>query len=379
MEIDVSELKAKSFECLDGCAMCCLCQPELSMDELAGFRKNGLTAGLTKNHIQGYRTDEPTAIKLQGGNGACHFLRDRRCTIHELRPAFCRQFPVHVHALHRIQLNANLSCRGITRGGDSLAQFGNSLVSDIDPGMMASILVETRDAVKSFEAEAAKAGVHRTPERLREAADGIIPVLCRPGGIGRVLAFADSDMPKGSMELSEILSQIEKAEPPEDLWEAAAKGNYEQLELENPAWRPVYVDAEFRWRSYHSTDGKIKVEGLGQDGTLTPELEIPLDEIPLLEPDEGAWLAFNDYADVLNSRDHFLGYSYWMCENHDYAHDLMAVYLGLLGTAMLDLWWRTGLVGRIQGRKRLDRDLALEGIRAFDMDCLDMPTKGVFF
>jgi hypothetical protein len=194
-----------------------------------------------------------------------------------------------------------------------------------------------------------------------------------------VLAFADSNVAIGSMDLSEILGQIEKAEPPEDLWEAAAKGNFEQLELENPAWRPVYVDAEFRWRSYHSADGKIKVEGLGQDGTLTPELEIPLDEIPLLEPDEGAWLAFNDYADVLNSRDHFLGYSYWMCENHDYAHDLMAVYLGLLGTAMLDLWWRTGLVGRIQGRKRLDRDLALEGIRAFDMDCLDMPTKGVFF
>ena len=42
MDVDVSELRGKAYRCLDGCAMCCLCQPELSMDELAVFRKFGL-------------------------------------------------------------------------------------------------------------------------------------------------------------------------------------------------------------------------------------------------------------------------------------------------------------------------------------------------
>ena len=379
MEIDASELQGKSFACLDNCAMCCLCQPELSMDELARFRKYGLTAGLTREHIQGYTTEEPTAIKLQGGNGACHFLRDRKCSIHDKRPAFCRQFPVHVHALHRIQLNANLSCRGILYGGDSLADFGNEVIAALDRDMMAGILAEARKSVSEFERCAAENGVFQIPERLREAGAALLPLIGRAGGIGKILAFADSPQEIGKMPTGELVALIANTDPPEDLEEIAGQGNYEQFELDNPAWQPVYMDAGLRWRTYRSAGGNIEVMELEPDGKLAPEITIPMGELGLLPPDDGAFSVFREYGEVLNKRDQFLGYAYNMCRAHEYQYDLMTVYLGLLATTILDLWWRAGLVGKILGRNVLDAELAMEGVQAFDMDCLDMPTIGTFF
>jgi hypothetical protein len=63
---------------------------------------------------------------------------------------------------------------------------------------------------------------------------------------------------------------------------------------------------------------------------------------------------------------------------HGYRHDLITVYLGVLGTTMLDLWWRASLLGRVENARKIDAKMAMEGIRAFDMDCLDAPTFGAF-
>ncbi len=375
--IDASELQGKSFVCLEGCAMCCLCQPELSMDEVARFRKYGLTAGLTREHIQGHMTDEPTAIKLQGGTGACHFLRDRRCTIHDKRAASCRQFPVHLHSLARIQANANLSCRGITEGGNTLLEFGEGLLEDVGEKVINGILRETVESVNIFETNARNAGVHQSPERLREIAAALMPLLCNPEGFGKVLAFADTEPKLGGMPVEDIVGMVEATDVPEDLAEMANAGNLEQLDLDNPAWYPIYVDEEFRWRTYRTSGDAIEVMHLLPDGTSHPEMTI--EALELAMPNEGARKVFSDYARLLNTRDHFLGYAYWLCDDQEYRNDLMTVYLGLMATTMMDLWWRSCLIGRIIGRKGLDAELAKEGVNAFDMDCLDMPTMGTFF
>ena len=190
MNIDQSELKNKAYQCLDNCAMCCLCQPELSEEELARFQKHDLTAGLTREHIQGYTTDHPTAIKMQGGNGACYFLKDRRCTIHEHRPAFCQQFPVHVHALHRIQLNGNLSCRGITQGGSTLLEHGKEVISSISQEHIDQVMAEVGQRLSQFQENAESYEVYQSPETIRETATVLLPHLADEGGIGRLLAFA---------------------------------------------------------------------------------------------------------------------------------------------------------------------------------------------
>jgi Fe-S-cluster containining protein len=378
MDRDLSELENKSFECLDNCAMCCLCQPELSMEEVARFKKYGLSAGLTREHIQGHTTDEPTAIKLQGGTGACHFLReDRRCSIHDKRAASCRQFPVHLHSLTRIQANANLSCRGITDGGDTLMSFGEGLLKDVGEKVVASILNETTESVRDFENNAVEADIHQSAERLREAADALLPFLDNPEGIGKVLAFADAEPRLGGMPIEDIVAMIDECDCPADLEELANAGNLEQLDLENPAWYPIYVDEHFKWRTYRSTGQAIEVMQLFPDGKHVLEMTIPAMELAM--PDDSARKIYSDYAKLLNSRDHFLGYAYWLCDNQEYEYDLMTVYLGLLATTMMDLWWRSCLIGKIIGRDKLDSELAMEGVRAFDMDCLDMPTLGTFF
>ncbi|MFO7618125.1 MAG: YkgJ family cysteine cluster protein, partial [Thermoplasmata archaeon] len=303
MDMDISELKGKSFTCLDNCAMCCLCQPELSMDELARFRKFGLTAGLTREHIQGHVTDEPTAIKLQGGKGACHFLRDRRCTIHDLRPSSCRQFPVHLHSLTGIQLNANLSCRGITDGGDTLVKFGNGLLNDIQPDVISRILNDTVDSVKTFERNARDADVHQPEERLREAGSALMPYLDKPNGFGKILAFADSEPRLSGMPVEDILRMVRDTDPPEDLVELAILGNLDQLNLENPAWLPIFVDEKFRWRTYRTSGDSIEVMEITSDGKWIPDMTVS--GLELAMPDAGARKVFSDYAKLLNSRDHF--------------------------------------------------------------------------
>ncbi len=377
--IDTTELQNKSYVCLDNCAMCCLCQPELSEDELARLKKHGLTAGLTREHIQGYTTDQPTAIKLQGGNGACHFLKDRRCTIHEQRPAFCRQFPVHVHALHRIQLNGNLSCRGITLGGNTLLKHGEEILSNISEEMKSQVLDEVEQRLSQFQENAEEADVYQSPEALRETTNALLPHLAEEGGIGRLLAFADSEPVIQEMPSAEIIDMILGCDSADDLQKIASEGNYAQFVLENPAWLPVYVGSDFQWLQYRSEDDHIVFYKLEPDGALEKYKEFPIQDIELMLPDPQTLITFAGYAALLNSRDQFLGYAYQVCDDQEYAYDLMTVYLGLLGTTLLDLWWRSCLIGKLLGKKELDKELAKEGIMAFDMDCLDMPTMGVFF
>lgn len=376
MEIDASELDGKDFSCLENCAMCCLCQPELSDAELEIFEKAGLTDGLTREHIQGYVSDKTTAIKLQGGNGACHFLKERICTIHEIRPAFCRQFPVQVHALHRIQLNANLSCRGIREGSDTtLGKFGSGIIACIPNARLNDELAGVEERLRWFEESCKNGGVYQEAQRLRSVAGMIIPHLAEEGGIGRLLAFANGEPDIGEMPEKEIVRLVLASEPLEDLEEIAREGNLEQLDLEDAAL-PVYVDEKLRWNAYRSGDNNIYWMNLHEDGTLEPRKDFAIGDIGLLPPEKSALKVFSEYASLLNSRDPFLGYAYHVCAEQNFQYDLATVYLGLLGTTMLDLWWRAGLVGKMLDAEKLNSHLAGESICAFDMGCLGMPTLG---
>ncbi len=379
MEIDLSELDGKSFTCLDNCAMCCLCQPELDMDELAAFKKAGLTNGLTREHIQGYVSDEPTAISLQGGNGACHFLKNRRCTIYEQRTRFCRQFPVHVYALRRVQVYGNLSCRGITEGGNTLTEHGEAVLANIPEKEFEEVLAATVSRAAEFEKRCRRFGMHQDHERLRECAERLLSILGKKDGIGKLLAFTNSEPDIGEIPLDDVVEMLENTEPEPQMEEVANTGNYDQFELERIALLPVYTDEDLEWNIFQSKEGKIHWLRLEEDGTASLQEAFDLKDIRLLSRSEKALEIFGDYARTLNSRDHFLGYACQTCADQDYQYDLMTVYLGVFATTMLDLWWRASLVGLIRKEKSIDENLAREGIRAFDMGCLAMPSIGAFF
>ncbi|MDR1954854.1 MAG: YkgJ family cysteine cluster protein, partial [Candidatus Methanoplasma sp.] len=40
LEIDYSEVRGRKAECIDGCGLCCLCQPEVLAEERRFFEKN---------------------------------------------------------------------------------------------------------------------------------------------------------------------------------------------------------------------------------------------------------------------------------------------------------------------------------------------------
>lgn len=379
MITDMSEIEGRSFTCLEGCGMCCLCQPELTDEELKFFETDHyLRDGLTREHVDGRKTAKANAIKLQGGHGACHFLRNRLCTIHEIKPHFCRQFPVHVHLLRRVQLNVNLSCRGISDGGNSLKVFARTLISSIPENMISENLSAVRRVVGEFDRLCNEAGVHQSPDRMQSVAMRLLPILKEEEGIGRILAFADDEPEIGEMPEDEIVERVAATGPAKDLDKLARESNYDQFELEGIAKLPVYVDEDFQWNLIQSKDGKINWMILDEGGTIRPRKSFDPKDIKLLPRNVDALRTFADYAKVLIGRDAFLGNVYNVCHTHEYRHDLMTVYLGVLGTSMLDLWWRASLLGKIYNKTKMDQWLASEGIRAFDMDSLDAPTIGAF-
>lgn len=381
MNIDTSELEGKSFSCIDGCAMCCLCQPELAESELGTFMEDEhLARGLTREHVIGTMTEAPTAIRLQGGSGACHFLRDKRCTIFDIRPQMCRQFPIHIHALDRIQMNVNLSCRGVVGdGGDSLSRYAEKIISGISGQAFKNELAAARGGMRVFEDRCRRTRNHQSPDRLVSAARRLVPLLARADGIGKLLAFTNREPRIGNMPKDELVALVEGTCAPDDLDTVAREANYEQFDLENPAWLPVYIDEGLRWNTFRSNGGAIDWMELSETGAVKLLKRLDPQEIRLLPREPTGLEVFAGYADALIGRDHFMGYVYHVCAEQKYSHDLMTVYIGVLGTTLLDLWWRASLVGKLYGKKAIGRSLATEGIRAFDMDCLNAPTLGAVF
>jgi Fe-S-cluster containining protein len=379
MEIDLSELDGKSFECIDGCGLCCLCQPEVSESELrligADPRR---AAGLTNERIDGARTPQPSAVMLQGGQGACHFLRSRRCQIYEIRPRFCRQFPVHVHVSWRVQANANFSCRGITPGGNSLRTFGEGVLRHLPEGTLASELDSSRRRLRDFERDARGARVWQDWRRISQAGSIMASLLSTAGGVGKLMAFADEEPEISDMPIQKLATVLETTEEPEDLDDVALEGNCDALDIERIAWLPVYSAPDYSWNLMQYKDGKLLWMRLEEDGRIETLRSLAPREVHLLERDAEALAVFGSYARTLASRDHFACYAAQVCADNDFADDLMTVYAGVLGTAMLDLWWRASLIGTVTGKTRIDAALAREGVIAYDMDCLDAPTIGAF-
>lgn len=378
MDADTSELEGKAYSCIEDCALCCLCQPELDLEELRTFREAGLEDALTNEHAQGRVTKEPTAIRLQE-NGACHFLRDRRCMIYEMRPRLCHQFPVHFHALRRLQLNANLSCPGISDGGDSLAAFGTRSLSGLPEGLADAQRAAALRRVGDFDGRCRDFGVHHGPGFLREVGLELISRMEKAQWTASILAWSNEEPDNSGMPLNDIVDCIMSAEPEEDLDTIAADGNYDQLDLKDPANLPVYVDDQMHWNVFRASEGRIEWMILHGDAPTEVKESYSISDIRLLDWTEDAVQVFREYARLLNSRDPFMGYAYQVCADQDYGFDLLTVYLGVMSTTMLDLWWRASLIGLMRGSKRVDAGLAREGIRAYDMDCLDMPTIGAFF
>ncbi|MBI5001121.1 MAG: YkgJ family cysteine cluster protein [Euryarchaeota archaeon] len=379
MSTDLSELDGKGFRCLDGCALCCLCQPELSPAELRALSKSPRARdALTAESLDGRKASRPSFVKLQGGAGACFFLEGRRCSVYDIRPRCCRQFPVHVHVMERAQLSADLSCRGISEGGSALRAIGEGILAAIPNGIVTKELARTSHRWSAFEEECKAEGVYRDGKSLRTVVSQLLPSLKSEGGLARLMAFLDAEPDLGKADARDLAASVECCDAEIGLDKIANGDNYELLSVDEIPWLPVYIDERLGWKVLRAREGAIEVLALQEGGTIEERARIPLGKMKLLAMRAPARKVLSDYAAILNRRDHTLGHAAHVCAEGGFSSDLMAIYLGVVATALLDLWWRASLIGILDGKNEIEERLAREGIIALDMDMQDAPTMGAF-
>jgi Fe-S-cluster containining protein len=370
IQVDLSELVGRQFTCIDGCGLCCLCQPELLESEVQFFRKNFPQRIVTRKSPHRH-----TALALKKGNGPCSFLDDRRCTIYQNRPHYCRQFPFHIYLGNRVQVELDLSCRGVWLDqGEDTTSIALRMLEE-NSATVRRTLQESKEVYRQFNLNCRDAGIDCTADRLRREVSARIEHMSDPAYLGWMLdqSVEDEEMTFDQEQVGQVLDELRR----EELRQAAMDTSLESLASEDPMSAPVYCDPQNRWNIFISNDGELDMYLLNEEGEMERVRTISSKQVPLLAPEGQGKKLFMDYLRTLNSRDSVLGYAYYLLDDYGYEDEMSNVYYGVLSAAALDLLWRASLLVHLKGG-RLDEAAVREGIIFYDMDRLDAPTIGAF-
>lgn len=377
IEIDYSEVKGRTYRCIDGCALCCLCQPELLPDEEKKFRSRpDLSEGISEKHIS--PDVQGAAIKLRGAHGSCHFLSKRKCRIYGDRPYYCRAFPINVFVGWRIQLNANLSCRGMGLDGENLEEVSKSIINEFGGERLAQELKIAKGVFTQFVQNTRAGWVAQSFTSLRTSADLLMDELVDRTGLGRILTYAEHGRTKQNAPGADIAKLVRKTETEADVDERAVIDGTELFDLPDLSLLPIYIDEQNSWRIFRLVDKEIVGYVLDEDGSTTEFSRTAPSEVDLLPLDAAAQNSMRDYLSIVNARDSFLGHAAYLCDIEGYEFNLAQVYLGALANNSLDLWWRASFLAGLERKETLGARELREGIVFFDMDLLDLPTIGAF-
>ena len=382
VEIDSSEVEEFSLVCLDNCALCCLCQAELLGEENSLFSEDPvLRQGITMKNVIGAVTDN-YFLCLKENTGSCYFLKDRRCRIYRSRPYYCRLFPVHIHVGDRVQCVANLSCRGLNDRGEGtrgIEMAGRSLEM---AGLMGleEIAEDKRLAYTRFRDSLIGGGEDLGRANLSSLAERLLKKFVFTDFVKRVLTYASSE-DGVVIPLSELEAQLRKNRPldPVDAALEGARDTFSDQVLTNiPAW----TDEDMRWTVCTMDDEYIVKNEMDDQGKLVVLAKKRLKEVGLRPPGEAATRIMASYAMRLARRDLTYGYAAYLLmlepSRDKPMNDFLKVYFGTLGTILLDYWWRTSLIAAFKDKTTIDAETAREGIIAYDMDYLDLPSLGGF-
>ncbi len=367
-DVDYSEVVGKKAECLDGCGMCCLCQPEVLPAERAFFKKNHPKC-LVKTH----GAEPYTALALKNGRGSCVFLNEcRRCKVYDHRTTYCKQYPYHIYVSDHVKVELDLSCRGLWTGNgpDALTE-AKILVANASDRIEAA-LPEATEVYRQFYAAAKEAGVMADPSALRMLVSESISNFSDISFIGRLL------------ELSEMEAQVDissaRKEHKIDLDElsaAARETALESLSSDDLLNLPVYGAEDLSWNVFTVDGNTVEWLQIGDDGEFHHKGFADADKITLKSIEEDGKKVLEQYVQVLNGRDSFLGSVYALIDENGYEDDLSNAYYGSLATAVLDVLWRAALLDRFFGTGMGARGIR-EAVIFYDMDRLDAPAIGAF-
>lgn len=377
LETDFSEVRGRSYRCIDDCALCCLCQPELLPDEERRFRADPrLKEAVVESHIS--PEVRGAAVKLRGDHGACYFLSNRRCTIYSERPHFCRAFPINIFLGWRVQVNANLSCRGIGLEGESLEELAKAVLGDYEREELARELEDARSVFREFVENTRSAKVAQSFSSLRNAGSVVVEDLADEMGLSRVLTYAEHGRTRQNTSARDIARLVRQSEAEADIDELAVMDGTELFDLEEMSMLPVYVDRKLNWNVYRLEGGAIVGYRLAEDGSAEETSRTEPGSVCLMPMTAPGRRAFQEYLRIVNGRDCFLGHAAHLCDMEGYSYNLAQVYLGALANNALDLWWRASFLARLAGAQMLGFQEVAEGVVFFDMDLLDLPTIGAF-
>ena len=377
IEVDYSEVRDRTYNCIDNCALCCLCQPELLPNEAAKFRADpALAEGVADRHIS--PEVKGAALKLRGAHGACHFLRDRRCRIYNLRPHYCRLFPINVFVGWRVQLLTNLSCRGIGLPGFSLQEEAEKIIADYGRTELSEQLERAKKVFTDFVRNCRDTGVAQSFSSVRSSADSLMDELTDEVGLSRILTYAEHGRTRQNASPTDIARHVRKSDAIADIQERALMDGTELFDLPDLSLLPIYIDDRMVWKIFELKEKRIVGHVLEEDGTTREFARIDPDDIELLPLDTGGKKALGEYLATINARDCFLGHAAYLCDIDDYEFNFAQTYLGAIANNALDLWWRSSFIAKLDSQEKLGPREIRNGVVFFDMDLLDMPTIGAF-
>jgi len=383
---DTSQLDGLWMRCLEGCGLCCLCQPELVGDENKVFSQDSeLRKGITKRSITGQK-GKNYSLKLKGGKGSCFFLRDRICAIYKSRPFYCNLFPIHIHLGDRAQVVANHSCRGINWDGDGIAM---SVVAEEamnltkEYGFLEDLKI-AQDQYDEFNTSFLMGDEELRRESLQNFALKLLEDFGFQDTIRRFMAYSSitGDAPSEVTSLPPFLEALGSP----DVTDAAFKGALDTFQSNDLTKLPVWTDEDLNWIVCRIVGNNNTVECcvMGDDGGLKIVNKVILKDVGLKKIEEPALERMMEYARLVIKRDLTYGYSAYLQivtqggEDDEDNDPFLKVYLGSLGTILLDFWWRTSLIAQFGNKRTIDLGSAEMGICAYDMDFLDLPSLGGF-
>lgn len=366
-EIDYSEVAGRLVECPPECGMCCLCQPEVLPDERPFFRKNHPSALVRSRGPEPY-----TALALKKGRGSCVFLNGRRCSVYQHRPTYCRQFPYHLYASDRLQVELDLSCRGAWTGkGASALDEARMLVSSAE-GRIAEALEQSKAVYSEFYANCREAGVMADPSGLRMSVSENLGMFSDLSYLGKIM-----DMSQIEPIMSVRGIQPDRQPDMKGLTEVGMEAAMESMSSEDPLSVPVYCDPQWNWNMFMAVDGTIEWMVMDDEGELHHKAFVDVDAVELRVPDQSGEAVLRDYISVLNGRDSFMGSVFCTMDENGYEDDMTNSYYGCLSVTVMDLMWRMSLLDHFMGTG-CGADGMREAIMFFDMDRLDAPAIGAF-
>jgi Fe-S-cluster containining protein len=368
-QVDLGELEGRRFQCIDDCGLCCLCQPELLEGELPYFKRNHPERVVAKR-----QPHKHFALAMKKKVGSCTFLDHRRCTIYNMRPHYCRQFPFHVHVGDRVQVELDLSCRGAWLGkGEDATVAGVSLVAENEK-VIASTYQQTYSIYRQFFRNCLDMQIECRPDQMRKDA---APVMGRFSDLAYLATVLEASAEEDALDIRSIqakpLDKPKRRELDEAAWEAVK----DSLGVPDPFDAPIYCDEKGRWNLFRLEDEDIEHYVITEVGDLEHVGGLDAEDVQLPELTSDGAKTFGDYLHMLNRRDSMMGNAFHLMDDYGYEDEMANIYLGVLATSALDLLWRTALVSKVTGHQ-LDAQGVREGIIFYDMDRLDAPTLGAF-